>query len=59
MVQELRSLEIGECVGFRQIGVSGRIWTLKPLLKELWSKSEYKDLREFYNLSNDGESLEF
>jgi hypothetical protein len=54
MVQELRSLEIGKGVSFGQIKLSGKIWTLKPLLKEIWTKSEHKDPREFYNLSNDG-----
>jgi mannose/fructose/N-acetylgalactosamine-specific phosphotransferase system component IID len=54
MVQELRSLEIEGGVNFGQIKLSGQIWTLKPLIKEIWSKSEHKDPRQFYNLSNDG-----
>jgi hypothetical protein len=30
-----------------------------PLPKEIWKNSEYKDPREFYNLSNEGYNSEF
>jgi hypothetical protein len=55
-VQKLRSLEIGKGVSFffGQIKLSGQIWTLQPHLKEIWTKSEHKDPREFYKLSNEG-----
>jgi hypothetical protein len=53
-VQKLRSLKFGGGVSSEQIGLSGQIWTVKPLLKEIWSKSELKYHRKFYNLSNDG-----
>jgi hypothetical protein len=54
MVQELQSLKVGGCVSSGQIRLSGQIWTVMPILKEIWSISEHKDPREFYNLSNDG-----
>jgi hypothetical protein len=58
-VQELRSLKVGADVSSGQIRLSSQIWTVKPLLKEIWSKSEHKDPREFHNLSNDGYNSEF
>jgi hypothetical protein len=41
-------------INSEQIRLSGQVWTLSPLPKELWGNSEYKDTREFYNLSNGG-----
>jgi hypothetical protein len=54
MVQELRSLEVGEGVSSGQIRLSTQIWTLSLYPKEIGKNSKYKGPREFYNLSNDG-----
>jgi hypothetical protein len=53
MVQELQSLQVGVGIRSGQIKLSGQIGTLRPLASELWKNSEYRILREFYNLSND------
>jgi hypothetical protein len=37
-----------------QIKLSGQIWTLSPLPKELWGNFEYQNSREFLKFSNDG-----
>jgi hypothetical protein len=37
-----------------QIKLSGQVWTSRPLPKEIWKNSEYKDPRKFYILSNEG-----
>jgi hypothetical protein len=37
-----------------QTKLSGQVRTLKLLPKGIWKNSEYKDPREFYNLSNKG-----
>jgi hypothetical protein len=37
-----------------QIKLSGQIWTLSPLPKELWEYTGYQNSREFCKLSNDG-----
>jgi hypothetical protein len=34
--------------------LSGQVWTLWPLTKNIGKDSEYKNPREFYNLSNEG-----
>jgi hypothetical protein len=42
-----------------QIKLSGQVWTLRLLPKEIWKNSKHKDPREFYNLSNEGYNSEF
>jgi hypothetical protein len=37
-----------------QTKLSGQVRTLRLLPKGIWKNSEYKDPREFYNLSNKG-----
>jgi hypothetical protein len=44
---------------YGQIKLSGQVWTLRPLPKVIWKNYEYKDPREFYNLSNEGQNSEF
>jgi hypothetical protein len=39
---------------YGQIKMSGQIWTLSPLLEELWGNPKYQNPKEFHNLSNDG-----
>jgi hypothetical protein len=53
-VQELSSLEVGEGVNFGQIKLSGPIWTLTLIPKEIWENSKYQNPRDFHNLPNDG-----
>jgi hypothetical protein len=54
--QRFRSYDHCKLGGVRsgQIKLSGQIWTLRPLEKELWKNSEYQNPIEFYNLSNEG-----
>jgi hypothetical protein len=37
----------------RQIKLSGQVWSLRPLPKEIWKNPEYKYPRYFHNLSNE------
>jgi hypothetical protein len=37
-----------------QAKLPGQIWTLSPLSKEFWGNPEYKNPREFCNISNNG-----
>jgi hypothetical protein len=41
-------------IRFRQIKLSGQVWTLSLLPKGIWKNSDHKDPREFYKLSNEG-----
>jgi hypothetical protein len=41
-------------ISSKQTKSSGQVWTLRLLLEGIWNNSEYKDPREFYNLSNKG-----
>jgi hypothetical protein len=36
-----------------QIKLSRQVWTLRPLLREIWMNSEHICPREFYKLSKD------
>jgi hypothetical protein len=54
MVQELRSLEIGEGVSSGHIKLSGQFWTLRPIPNKIRKDSNYEDHRKFYKLLNKG-----